>query len=256
MINEEKNKTDADFEDELQTELALACEDVPKELYSSVMARIEKEKKKKRTAFMRTFAGACAAAFVFAVSALFVFPRLAENSVTDNFAPDAAVYHGAKSLEENDGIINEDAARAPAEPAIGDVMLCRTVADAMPEVNGELKPLAEYQSGRILVVKEGGRYFASDIDSGDDVHLSVLVADILRAEKYLSSKYNEEIELEDNNDFCFVPSGIQIQGKYVFPWDMIPEEAFVKYAFDRTPEIIKYLDHSDYDITKIRQTQN
>ncbi len=259
MKKEEKNITDAlseeELSEELQRELSMAYEDVPSELYSSVMAKIEIEKKKKRTAFIRTLAGACAAAFVFAASAIYVFSGASGNSVADNYALEAVSYDKAKSLEENDGIINEDEVKAPAEPEIGDVMLCRIISDAAPEINGASKPLAEYQSGRILVVKDGGRYFVSDIYSGEDVYLSVFVADIIRAEKYLSSKYGVTVELVDNNDFCFTPRGILIQGEYVFPWDMLPEEAFIKYAFGNEPAIAALVSEGEYEILITAQAQ-
>lgn len=259
MQNEEKKISEATLEEvefsaEFQKEIAMSYEEVPAELYPSVMAKIEIEKKRRRAKLIRRLGSAGAAVFVFALATVFIFPRVMGGMISDDFSPNEAAYNKGKAIEEADAV--SPYAEAPAEPERGDVMLCRIETGNIPEINGEKREHAEYQCSRLLVVKDGNRYFVSDIITGEKVFLSVFVADIRRAESYLCSKYNKEITLTESNDFCFAPAGIQIMGEYIFPWSMIPDEIFVKYAFDKAPEIIAYLNDSDYKIIEIRETQD
>ena len=112
MQNNEKKITEevseeVDFSAELQKELSMSYEEAPAELYPSVMAKIEIEKKRSRAKLVRRLGSAVAAVFVFALAVIFIFPRVSGGMVADEFSPAEAAYNKGKAIEDADAVIEK-----------------------------------------------------------------------------------------------------------------------------------------------------
>ncbi len=240
-----------DFE-KLEKTVALlgdAAKDVPEELYGSVMAKIGSNKKRK-TVLWRRLGTVCAAAFVFVAASVYMLPKFAGEA--DNMAAEGYIAEDASYYSTNSNSKSLDAVPGEETEDNTHIVICSFSSDAeiasFDQKNSAIK-ITDVQAGALALTYDG----AYDLRSASRVYLEDIFGDIEYLNEYIKDTYAKESKLAGDENFEFSARGVNINGTYVIPWKMIPDESIEKYMLDKTPMIIDHIiDKAEYETVIIK----